>query len=212
MSSVARCCCISPPRPGVVFIILNRLPSPLGMERREQEKKKTCSFGIRSGNSVGTWSGLFAQCMRVCLWMFECNFAWLFRPLATRPSANCLLSCKTKAWQAGKLASRSGILVELKCPRPKMSIYVIWKTKLTTAQTWRGWYALQKTLWKKKNLFDLLRHTDRHDSPQLLQRELQNAYKVNGKSLNVFGIQRLLWPNIRSRKKKHSSKIMNLLI
>lgn len=72
---------------------------------KKQKRKKTRCSGLRSENSVGTGSGLFAQYMRVCLWTFVCNFAWLFHPLATHPSANCLLSCETKVWRAGTAAA-----------------------------------------------------------------------------------------------------------
>lgn len=70
--------------------------------KRERENKRLAALAYGRKTALALGPVLFAQYMRVCLWMFVCNFVWLFHPLATRPSANCLLSCETKAWQAGK--------------------------------------------------------------------------------------------------------------
>lgn len=153
--------------------------------KRERENKRLAAlaYGRKTALALGpvcVRSICECVCGCLCATLFDFSTLWPHVPLRIAS-----LAAKPKP---GKLASRSGIMVELKCPRPKMSIYVIWKTKLTPAQTWRGWYELQKTLLKKQAC-DKLRHADGRDSPQLLQRELQNAYKVNGKSLNVFGIQ-----------------------
>lgn len=113
---------------------------------KKRERTKTRCSGIWSENSIGAWSGLFAHYMRVCLWTFVCNFVWLFHPLATHPSANCLLRCETKAWRARTAAASQWCwsVQDQKC-------HV--ENQPNRAQTWRVWYELQKTLWKKTSVW-----------------------------------------------------------
>lgn len=120
---------MSPPRPSVVFIRLNRLPSPLGMERRGREKMKDLllwhTVGKQRWHSVRFCLRSICECVCGCLCATLFDFSTLWPHVPLRIAS---LAAKPKP---GKLASRSGIMVELKCPRPEMSIYVIWKTKLT---------------------------------------------------------------------------------
>lgn len=99
-------------------------------------KKTALALGLVCLRSI-------CQCVCGCLCATLFDFSTLWPHVPQRIAS---LAAKPKP---SKPASRSGIMVELKCPTPKMSLYVIWKTKLTRTQTWRGWYELQKMQWKK---------------------------------------------------------------